>query len=47
MSKAINVRVSRAIGKDEELGEYVRRVANAVHENFSTFGAAEKYDVYV
>ncbi len=47
MSNIVNVQISRAIGKDEDLHDYARRVSSAVRDDHGTFGADQEWDIYV
>ncbi|MCK5019271.1 MAG: hypothetical protein KAS32_19585 [Candidatus Peribacteraceae bacterium] len=47
MPEFYDVKVERAISEDQDLGEYMSKVRAAVRESYSSFGAADEWDLCV
>jgi len=47
MPEFYEIKVERAISDDQDIGEYMSKVRSAIHENYSSFGSSDPYDLGV
>ena len=47
MPEFYEIKVERAISEDQDLGEYMSKIRSAVSDSYSSFGAAEQWDLCV